>query len=168
MYFISYTDNINKINVLYLLYLYGIAEYNKTNNYIDTINYISARKLTEKINKKYNKSLSNSTINRFLKDIISGNYNDFLTIDTAKKQILLKNHFRRAKNCAFVALNKNIFDTLIEIDEDLFCKYTLYLYFVCGKYQKTDSTAEQILSALGYSAQSGKNKSNLSRYNGIL
>ena len=51
MLFIPYTENINKINLLYLLYLYGIAEYNKETKYKDIINYLSANKLTEIINK---------------------------------------------------------------------------------------------------------------------
>lgn len=158
MLFIPYIQSINRINVLYLLYLYGIAEYNKETHYKDTINYLSAGKLTEKINKTYNTNISKSTINRLLNDIISGNYADFLTIDTVNKKIFIKNHFRGKKKAQFVTVKDDLFNILITEKDDFLCKYALYLYFICGKHQKTDSTAEQILCALGYSAQSGKNK----------
>lgn len=168
MIFIPYTDSINKINLLYLLYLYGIAEYNKDTKYKDTINYLSADKLKDKINDKYNTNISKSTINRLINDVISGNYSDFLSIDTNKKQIFIKNHFRRKKNAQFVIVKDDLFNILTAEKDDFLCKYAIYLYFICGKYQKTDSTAEQILSALGYSAKSGTNKQKLSYYNSIL
>lgn len=168
MLFIPYTESINKINLLYLLYLYGLAEYNKETKYKDIINYLSANKLTEKINKQYNTNISKSTINRLLNDIISGNYSAFLTIDKEKKQIFIKNHFRGKKKTQFVIVKDDLFNILITEKDDFLCKYAIYLYYICGKYQKTDSTAEQILCALGYSAQSGKNKQKLSKYNSIL
>ena len=49
-------------------------------------------------------------------------------------------------------------------------KYYLYLKYYCGysKSKQIDTTANQILSAIGYSGNSGKNKDLLCAYNSLL
>lgn len=49
-------------------------------------------------------------------------------------------------------------------------KYYLYLKYYCGysKSKQIDTTANQILSAIGYSGNSGKYKDLLCAYNSLL
>lgn len=67
MIYIPYHEEMKKINLLYTLYLYGIAEYNRETKCRDIINYKSAKSLKEKINSTYiNANLSASTVQRLL------------------------------------------------------------------------------------------------------
>ena len=67
MIYIPYHEETKKINLLYTLYLYGIAEYNRETKCRDIINYKSANSLKEKINSTYiNANLSASTVQRLL------------------------------------------------------------------------------------------------------
>lgn len=47
-------------------------------------------------------------------------------------------------------------------------RYLCYLKYYCGLFGSTDSTAEQILNTLGYSAKSGKSKSFAYQFNKML
>ena len=57
-----------------------------------------------------------------------------------------------------------------EVKDNLFAKYLIYLKYYCGyaRDKKTDFTAQQFLSACGYSVKSNKTISQISQYNGLL
>jgi hypothetical protein len=59
---------------------------------------------------------------------------------------------------------------LLKQDNHLLNKYYCYLRYYCGysKNNTTDSTALQILSAIGYSGKKGSSQENLSKYNDLL
>ena len=66
-YFLLY-DEAASVNYKHLLKLYGIAEYNKKNRLYDTITYNTLDELTQRINDKYGKCISKSTLSDFLND----------------------------------------------------------------------------------------------------
>lgn len=99
-------------------------------------------------------------------------YKEYFTFDRSEKRITLNNDFRRGKDGTryFITLSDYEATFLISKDEALLTRYYLYLKFYCGRARSKDidTTAKQILSALGYSAASGKNISLLSYYNSLL
>ena len=73
-----------KINYLYLLAFYDLAEYNEKNKVFDTISYPSIKVLAERLN------ISSSTIKRLFD---SSNYTEFISVDKSNKIIKLFNYF---------------------------------------------------------------------------
>lgn len=75
-----------------VLYLYGIATYNKTEKVYNKIDIQSLDKLAKNINQQFGESvISKSTLSRVLND---KRYSDFFTYHKKQKEIILKNDFR--------------------------------------------------------------------------
>ena len=90
-YYIPYCEN-TKVNYIYLLYIYGLAEFDTQKRIYNTINYKSANQLTELINQIYGaNSISKSTIQKMLNE---NKYNDYFTVNKQDKKIILKNDFK--------------------------------------------------------------------------
>ena len=149
------------VNYLYLLAFYDIAEYQLNTKLYDTIRYSSIRTLAEQV------SLSSSTVSRILN---SGKYVDFMTIDTERKVIILKNNFRSGRKQPFIMLTAAEVQIIRDKKDNLFAKYLIYLKYYCGytKNNKNDFPAKQFLSAFGYSTQSNDYLSKISEYNKVL
>lgn len=153
--------------MLFVLCLYSIGQYNKETKCYDTVSYNSLADLSNKLNSVCGLSFSASTISRILNNNI---YNVYFNVDNINKKISLNCNFKNKKNVSFIQMSKETFKTISKQNDDLLCKYYIYLIYYCGKTKdkKTDSTAEQILFAMGYSDKSGTNKSKLSEYNSFL
>ena len=97
---------------------------------------------------------------------------DYFNYNADNKEIILYNNFKKdkAKSNKFVVITEKEKEFLIQQDDNLLCKYLLYIKYYCGKSKTktTDFTAEQFFAAIGYSKKSGSYKSLLSNYNGIL
>lgn len=157
-YYIPFVPEVD-VNYIYLFKLYQNAVYNRETKCYDTIVYNTNNKLAEMLD------LSESTIKRMLKD---SRYNYFFTVNRKDKTIILNNDVR-ANGLPFVCLDKYEVFFLCDRGENLLCKYLLYIKYYCGysKNGETDFTAGQMLTACGYSANSGY-ISKLSEYNRLL
>jgi hypothetical protein len=113
--------------------------------------------------------ISKSTLDRIIK---SAEYRDFFTIDKTDKTIILHNDFHTKRGIPFIKLTKEEIYFLIRENDNLLCKYFLYLKYYCGiaKHNKTeqDFTAKQFLSAFGYSEKSNNYLDKISSYNKLL
>ena len=158
---------MKKIDLYFLFNLYDLAQYNDETKVYDTIHYTSQSNLALQLGI----SLSQ------LKRIISNNaYTDYFYVNTIEKTITLYNDFRNSNSqkekMPFVSLTADEIRVLRENkkNNDLLPKYYVYLKYYCGfnlKSHSTDSTAKQILSALGYSTKSSYQEL-LSNFNQIL
>ena len=159
-YYLRFRPTAN-IDYLYLLAFYDLAEYNEESNVFDTIQYTSVRMLAESLN------ISTATVNRILSN---PEYNEFIRIDKSNKSIKLCNTFVRGQSEQFVRLNDDEVKLIREVNTNLFAKYLIYLKYYCGysRDKKTDFTAQQFLSACGYSAKSNSTLDTISKYNGLL
>ena len=159
-YYLRFRPTAN-IDYLYLLAFYDLAEYNEERKVFDTIRYPSVRVLAESLN------VSSATVNRILDNPA---YADFISIDKPTKTITLHNSFVRGKSEQFVRLTAEEVSLIREVKDNLFAKYLIYLKYYCGyaKDNKTDFTAQQFLSACGYSVKSNKTLSQISTYNRLL
>ena len=167
VYYIPFIENMKKIDLYFLFNLYDLAQYNDETKVYDTIHYTSQSNLALQLGI----SLSQ------LKRIISNNaYTDYFYVNTIEKTITLYNDFRNSNSqkekMPFVSLTADEIRVLRENkkNNDLLPKYYVYLKYYCGfnlKSHSTDSTAKQILSALGYSTKSSYQEL-LSNYNQIL
>lgn len=72
-------DLSHDINYIYYFCLLQLAEYNKTTRRYDTITYKSISELTERIRTYC--AVSETTISRFLRQMESNQYKEYLTID---------------------------------------------------------------------------------------
>lgn len=163
-----------KVNYLFLLELADIAEYNPDTKQFDSISYSSIDNLTKQINVAYDdtEKLGVSTVYNYLRKPA---YNDFLQYDSQRKQIILKTNVIQSKE-PFVVLTEQEVKTIRDSkqlsynERNLFFRYFCYLKYYIGysRNKQTDSTAEQILLALGYSATANNYKSLLSVFNGII
>lgn len=149
------------IDYLYLLAFYDLAEYNEETKIFDTIHYSSVRVLAESLN------ISSATVNRILDNPA---YADFISVNKATKTITLYNSFAKGKAEQFVRLTAEEVKLIMEVKDNLFAKYLIYLKYYCGysKNKKTDFTAQQFLIACGYSTKSKSIISKLSEYNSLL
>ena len=68
-YYVPYKADVKSINLLHILYLYGIAEYNKDTKTRNIIKYNSIKEIKERINNKFNICLSQSTLERLINAI---------------------------------------------------------------------------------------------------
>lgn len=167
VYYIPFIENMKKIDLYLLFSLYDLAEFNPNKKVFDTVRYSSQSNLALQLGI----SLSQ------LKRIISNNaYSSYFQVDTKEKTITLYNDFRNSnsqkENKPFVSLSADEIRVLRENEKnnELLPKYYVYLKYYCGfnvKSHSTDSTAKQILSAIGYSTNSSY-QALLSSYNQIL
>lgn len=163
-YFLPYDENDN-VNYKYIFIFYKIAEYNSNTKRYDTIYYLTAKNLQNLIYTKLSINLSCSLINNLLNN---NSYSKFFTVIKEQKLIKLNNNI---KNCnKFIVLSNSEIDLMLKQGNNLFAKYLLYLKYYCGysRNKRIDTTAKQILSALGYSTNSNNYISLLSEYNSIL
>lgn len=88
------------------------------------------------------------------------------------KWIMLNNDFRgtSGKNKPFVCLSKDTYTLLIQEQDNLLAKYTIYMKYMCGLCgnKGTDFTANQFLSTFNYSTNSNNYKDKISKYNSLL
>ena len=157
-YFLLYDEKAT-VNYKHLLKLYGIAEYNKKNRLYDTIRYNTLDELTSRINDKYGKCISKSTLADFLNDKGTKQKHEYryFSYDKDSKTIHLTNNFSNVGKGAGAKYN-------------LLIAYFLYIKYFCGAStsKSTDFTAEQFLIACGLCPTSGSNKEKISKYNSIL
>lgn len=166
MYYIPY-NNECKINYSFLFCLYKIAQSNQKQRIKNKIEYNSLREFAETLENTCGFSVSATTIQRILNN---EEYTLYFDYDKKNKTILLKNDFKNKTNVKFVVLSDKEINFFIKQNDDFLCKYYLYLKFYCGasKINETNATAEQILSAIGYSVKSGKNKEKICFFNSLL
>lgn len=159
-YYLRFRPTAN-IDYLHLLAFYDLAEYNEESKVFDIIHYPSVRVLAESLN------ISTATVNRILSN---PEYNEFMCIDKKAKTIKLCNTFVRGKSEQFIRLTADEVSLIREVNTNLFAKYLIYLKYYCGytKDKKTDFTAQQFLSACGYSIKSNATLDTISKYNGLL
>lgn len=173
-YFLLYDEKAT-VNYKHLLKLYGIAEYNKKNRLYDTIRYNNLDELTSRINDKYGKCISKSTLADFLNDKGTKQKHEYryFSYDKDSKTIHLTNNFSnvgKGAGAKFIVLSQKEFDFLVIQKDNLLIAYFLYIKYFCGAStsKSTDFTAEQFLIACGLCPTSGSNKEKISKYNSIL
>lgn len=158
------------INYSFVFALYYVAATDSKERICNSITYKSQKALAERIKAACGYSISPATISRILQD--TAKYLPYFSKSATENCIVLNNNFKKGKAASnkFVVLNEKETAFLLEQDSKLLTKYYLYLKYYCGytKSKQIDTTAEQILSAIGYSAASGKNKSALYQYNSLL
>lgn len=150
-----------KVNYFFLFSLWEKAEFDMSRRFFDTIHYQSITGLAADL------KLSVSTLRRYLNN---ESYNDFFTLDKKNKTIMLKNNVKEIK--PFVQLTKQQVSVLKQQQDNLLCKYVIYLVFYCGIAEKAgkpqDSTAKQFLLACGYSTTSNNYLEKISGFNSLL
>lgn len=148
-----------KVDYRIIISLYSIAEFNTETKCYDTVEYKSVSALAKSLDK------SPSALNSILNN---DEYKPFFSVDKAAKRITIKNNITK-DNIPFVCLNHTEIDTLYGLYDNLLFKYFIYLKYYCGytKSKETDTTAKQILAALGYSTQSSY-IDKLAEYNTLL
>lgn len=113
--------------------------------------------------------ISESTLRRMLKNT---EYNDFFEIDKfgSMNWIHLKNDFHKPEEKKpFVVLCPNTYNLLIQEQDNLLAKYTIFIKYMCGYCGgSTDFTANQFFSAFGYSLNSHSMRDRLCKYNTLL
>lgn len=167
-YYLNYDENAN-INYCFLFALFCIAERNKKGNIYNVISYKNLKELSDRIQEKAKYNISASSISRMINN---KDYKPYFTKSEAENKIILNTDFRKGKTAGnkFVVLSNTEIYFLLEQNNNQLNKYYLYLKYYCGytKSGQIDSTAGQILSAIGYSANCGNNKNNLCKYNTLL
>ncbi len=175
------------VNYIYIFYLYIIAEQYEDRSIKQDVSYTSITDLFRKINtnkkllsyneqrdqKKMKKQLiSYSTLRRMLND---DEYKNFFNTDTCGRMnwIRLNNDFCQNRNKTekkkFVVLNPKTYSFLIQQDDNLLAKYTIFMRYMCGASGgESDFTANQFFSAIGYSTFSNSEKDAISKYNRLL
>ncbi len=149
------------VNYLHLFSLYDLAEYNPATKAYDTITYTSIPKLAALL------PYSNSTLNRLL---ANDKYKDFLSIDKDNRVITLNSSvIKGSNNNCFVRLTNKEIAYLRQEEDNLLCKYYIYIKYYCYIAEKAgtkqDFTAKQFLSAIGYSTNSQSQLDKISSYN---
>lgn len=146
------------VNYIFILKLYRLkAEYNYKTKLFEKIQFKNLKELSERLNISYD------TLNRERKNEEN---KLFFALDTKGKTIELNSNFKNS-NKPFIKLTDREVSFLLERNDNLLCKYLIYLKYYCSKAEGT-FTQEQFLSAIGYCSKSGKNKNKLSEYNKIL
>lgn len=166
-YFLHYDEKAT-INYCFLFSLYLLAERNEKERLTNLIQYENIKDLSMKISVICGYDISQSTIYRILNN---EEYNNYFSVDRIQNKIYLSVSFRKGTNRnKFVTLKEKELLFLIMSKDNFLIKYYLYLKYYCGysKSKKTDTTASQALSAMGYSSTSNSNKAALSKYNKIL
>ena len=165
-YFLNYDEKAT-VNYSFLFALFCIAETNKKEKIDNIIVYKSLKDLANKMQVKCGYYVSPSTISRILND---EKYLPYFS--KSGNTITLNTNYKKGKSASnkFVVLNDNELLFLLQQDNKQLTKYYLYLKYYCGysKSKTIDTTANQILSAIGYSANCGNNKDSLCKYNTLL
>lgn len=170
-YYLPYVPRA-KINYIYLFYLYGIAERNYS-DIKEKIDYKTIVELLGKINEK-GEVMKYSTLQRLLADKKKQYKNFFSIIELpdGMNRIYLNNRFKSAngkKVPPFVVLNPKTYNFLIQQNNNLLARYTVYMKYMCGLCGGcSDFTANQFLSAIGYCAKSNTLKGMISGFNQLL
>ena len=167
-YYIPYNP-IAKVNYIYLLSLYRIAENAENRGIKQDIGFSSIKDLLNKINRE-EIILSESTLRRLLK---SKEYEKFFTIEEfgAMKWIILNNDFSKSaqNKQPFVVLCPITYNLLIQEKDNMLAKYTIYMKYMCGfNGGSADFTANQFLTTFNYSIKSNNIKDQISKYNSLL
>lgn len=158
-YYVPYKPEA-EINYLHLFELMEQAEYRPETKAYDTIKYTSIAKLAGKL------TFSKSTLDRIIQ---ADSYKPFLSAEKENKIIRLNNSFIRGSNRPFVNLTDKEVAFLREHEDNLLCKYLIYIKYNCGRSpEKQDFTAKQFLTACGYSVKSNAQLDTISRYNALL
>ena len=152
------------INYLHLLALYDLAQYNPASKAFDTITYNSISKLALQL------PFSSATLNRIL---VNDEYKHFLSIDKKNRTIKLNcSVIKGSNNNCFVRLTEKEVKLLQEQNDNLLCKYYIYMKYYCSLSQlagtKQDFTAKQFLASIGYSINSNSQLDKISSYNSLL
>lgn len=168
MYYLNYEETSN-INYTFLLCLYVIAKKDQKKGIANTIEYTKLQDIQQQI--KDNCGITYS-IPFISKELNKNSYSKYILIDKNKKSIKILNNFKsgQAVSNKFIVLNSKEVELILKEQNNLLCKYLLYIKYYCGKSIKkqSDFTAQQFLNAIGYSANSGSNKQKLSQYNTLL
>ena len=167
-YYLHY-DETATVNYCFLFALFCIAEKDTKQRLYNIITYKSQKELAERIKNECNYIISTATISRILNDT---NYLQYFTKSNSENKIILNINFKKgtATSNKFVVLTEKEILFLLEQDNKQLNKYYLYLKYYCGysKSKRIDTTANQILSAIGYSYNCGNNKDNLCKFNSLL
>lgn len=152
------------VNYLHLLAIYNLAQYNPITKAFDTITYNSIAQLSLSL------PFSTATLNRIL---ANDEYKHFLSIDKKNRTIKLNcSVIKGSNNNCFVRLTEKEVALLQEQQDNLLCKYYIYMKYYCSLAQltgaKQDFTAKQFLSSIGYSVNSNAQLDKISNYNRIL
>lgn len=163
IYYINFKPKAD-VNYLHLLALYDLAQYTPTSKAFDTITYNSIPKLALQL------PFSVATLNRIL---VNDEYKPFLSVDKKNKTIKLNcSVIKGSNNNCFVRLTEKEVKLLKEQNDNLLCKYYIYMKYYCSLAQlagtKQDFTAKQFLTSIGYSTNSNSQLYNISNYNNIL
>ena len=94
----------------------------------------------------------------------------FMKVDKQSKTITLCNSFSKGVSEQFVRLTADEVSLIREVNTNLFAKYLIYLKYYCGytRDKQTDFTAQQFLSACGYSTKSNSTLDQISTYNRLF
>lgn len=157
------------VNYIYIFYLYKKAQRMADRDIKQDIGYKSINDLCRQLNEDQ-KVISYSTLKRMIE---SKKYEDFFSIRDCGniKWLSLNNDFRSKTDNKqrFVVLNPTTYNLLIQQEDNLLAKYTIYIKYMCGlNGGESDFTANQFLSAFGYCTKSGSEKGQLSKYNHLL
>lgn len=160
IYYINFKPEAD-INYLHLFSLYDLAVYNPNTKAYDTIKYTSINKLAELL------PYSQATLNRLLSN---DEYNQFISIDKKEKIITLNcSVIKGSNNNRFVRLTDKEVEYLYKQNDNLLCKYYIYLKYYCSLSNKVnvkqDFTTKQFLTAIGYSIKSQSQIDKISSYN---
>ena len=151
-----------EINYLHLFELMEQASYSPSTKAYDTISYKSIAKLAEKL------SYSSATLDRML----SGDkYSLYLSADKENKIIKLNTAFNRGNiTQPFVCLTDTEISFLRKYKDNKLCNYLVYMKYYCGACgnKGQNFTAEQFLTACGYSINANNNFDDLGKYNKLL
>lgn len=163
IYYLNFKPDAD-VNYLHLFSLYDLADYNPITQAYDTITYTSISKLADLL------PYSAATLNRLLSN---KEYQHFLSIDKDNKAIIINcSVIKGSNNNCFVRLTKNEVDYLKKENDNLLCKYYIYMKYYCSLAIKAgikqDFTAKQFLSAIGYSTHSNSQIDKISSYNNKL
>lgn len=159
-YYLNFIPRAN-VNYLYLFRLAGIAEYDEENTTSFFIKFRSVKDLSDK------SGIKQSTLRRIL---TNSQYNSFFIYDKNNNWIDLITDTNEMQR--FVVLDNNERYILLDINDNLLCKYYIYLKYYCSyslfNNAQQDFTYNQFFTECNYSVKSVSYKTKLSRYNDIL
>lgn len=145
-----YYEATSKINYIYLLYFYGVAQYNKETRHSDLIEYKTLEDLADRINKRFKDQESKSKYNgvsasSLSKILNNKDYENYLFYDKENKKIIIKNNFKQSETKrSFITLTEQEFILLTTEKDLLLCRYLFYLKYFIGfsRNKMIDTTAK--------------------------
>lgn len=152
--------NNSKVNYIYILSIFSIAEYNTDTKRYDTVRYKSIDSLAKTI------GVSKTTMNRILERY---EYSAFFIVNKKEKTITIQNDFTKSSRKFVILTNKEVKFLLLQRN-NLLCKYFIYIKHFCGtvKTKDQDFTARQFLSFFQYSNNSHSYLDAISSFNSLL